>query len=132
MNEARDTLVRSVEPLLRKFAERVVAHDPAVRPFVSSHSNDAYLLLSGISFLKTNDGDSMAANVNAAYRDGEIALSCDACMDTGEMLTEGPEAIMPVSEMVSLDHTQLAEWLERFKAFLASSEAVVKERVATL
>ena len=76
--------------------------------------------------------EEIAVAVDAAFEDGQIVLSADACMDNGEVLADGPKATMPSSAMLSSSRTPLAEWLRRFEDFLASIEAAVKERVAAL
>ncbi len=132
MNEARDVLWRHVQPLLRGFAERIAASDSSVSYSVESTSNDAFLMRGYVSLRKAAADNEIAVTVDAAFGDDEIILSADACMDDGEVLADGPEATVPLSTASLSSGTPLADWLERFKDFLASIGAVVNERVAAL
>jgi hypothetical protein len=132
MDQAKDILWGGVQPLLLDFAERIAASDSAVIYSVKSTSNDAFLIRGYASLRKTASEDEIAVVVDGLFKDGEIVLSADACLDDGEILADGPETAMPLSAMLSLSGTPLAEWLGRFEDFLASIEAVVKERVAAL
>ena len=132
MNETRDLLWRCVQPLLRDFAERIAAADSTVSYSVGRTSNDAFLIRGYASLRKAAAEDEIAVTVDAAFEGDEIVLFADVCMDDGEVLTDGPDATMPSSAMLSSSGTPLAEWLGRLEDFLASIEGAVKERVAAL
>jgi hypothetical protein len=132
MDEAKDVLWCGVQPLLQDFAERIAASDPVLRYSVESYSNDAFLLRGYASLRKTAVDNEIVVSVDATFRDGEIVLSADGIMEDGEVLADGPEAAMALSAMLSSSETLLADWLGRFEDFLASIEAVVRERAAAM
>ena len=132
MDEARDVIWRNIQPLLNGFAERIAASDPAVICFVKSTSNESFLLRGYASLRKTAVGEEIAVTVDAAFENGGIILSSDACMDNGEVLAEGPVGFVPLSAILTKSVPPLAEWLDRFKDFLSRIEATVKERAAAL
>lgn len=132
MNEVKDLLWRCVQPLLRDFAERIAVSDSAVSYSVGCTSNDAFMIRGYVSLRKAAAEEEIAVTLDAAFEDGQIFLSADACMDNGEVLADGPEATMPLSAMLSSSGTPFGEWLRRFEYFLVSIEATVKERVAVL
>jgi hypothetical protein len=132
MADARDVLWRSVEPLLRGFAERIARSNSAVSYSVASTSNQAFLLRGYAALRKATAEDEVAVTVDAALRDGDVVLSVDACMDNGEVLAQGPGGTLPLAAILSGGGMPFAEWLQHLGAFLASIETPVKERVEAL
>lgn len=132
MNEPKDVLWRCVQPLLRDFAERVVASDSTVSYKLESTSNDVYLMRAFACLRKATADDEIAVIIDAKFKNGEIIISADACMDNGEVLADGPKTTMLSSAILSSRGTPLVEWLSRFEDFLASIEVAVKERVGAL
>lgn len=132
MDEAREILWGSLRPLLNAFAEQIAAADPAVSYYVESTSNASFLLRGYASLRKAAAGEEIAVMVDAAFGNGVIFLSSDACMDDGELLAQGPAASVQLSGLSSASEAPLAQWLGSFKDFLSTIEATVRERVAAL
>lgn len=132
MNELDDVLWSTLQPLLRALAKRIEATDSSVHCAVGSSSNDAFVLRGYLSARKSVDGEEISVTVDAARRVGAIALSVDVCMDDGEVLSEGPAALLRLSAMPFERKGELANWVGRFQDFLLEVEPLIKQRISAL
>jgi len=125
----REYLWSEINPILSKFANRVVLSDLDVKFTVERHMNQTFLIRGYVSFTKTELDNEVAVLVDVLLKGGEIHLSADACTEDGEIIAIGPAAYVAPSITSEFDEALFSDWLRRLGDFLESIESVVRERI---
>lgn len=132
MNDRKEILWELLHPILDEFGKKVTNSDPSVVYDVGSSSNDAFLLRGYVAVRKSAKGEELAVTVDAVVAADVIAVSSDACLDSGEVLAEGPAVNVSSIETLSSWKGAMADWSIEFQDFLLRIEPIVKARIAEL
>jgi hypothetical protein len=129
MNEKSKALWHSLQPLLDAFVTKVTSSIPGTVCEISNFSSEAFLLRAYATLKKTTDGEEVAITVDAIVKDYVVTLAADACMDSGEVLAEGPVTSLLLSD---LSEESIAQWINKFKEFLKFVEPIIITRTSRL
>lgn len=118
MEDCRDYLRRSIEPLLEGLVRQVVASDQTLIAEMGVFSTEAFLLRGYAGLRNSRDGEEIAITVDAKSISGAIKLTYDVCLEGGEVLSPGAEATLSLSSLLSEESAEFSRWLLEFRDYL--------------
>lgn len=127
-----DALWDRLHPILLKFNKELVKTDPVLIQSVNRRSNNAFLMIGQAAFRKNNDGDELVIEIAIQSADNKMWITSDVCMDSGEIIADGPTAIIDLSgDEGSIDRA-VDDWLQEFEEFFAQSKPTIVTRILNL
>lgn len=119
-------------PLLVASSERLTTADPNLITSIERYSNDAFLMRGYVTFCKSPYGDEIAIGIDIQSDNEQMSIVSDVCMDNGEIIAEGPTAIISTSGDELSTKRSMDEWLEKFTRFLDENEPTILKRALIL
>jgi hypothetical protein len=123
---------RRLDPVLKAFADRLVARDPALICDLGRTSNEVFPLRGYLALARSKSGDEIAVTIDVKS-DGELlVLASDVCADQGLVIATGPSTTLNLSDDESRIDTGIGDWLRELEQFLVAHEAATATAVSRL